>query len=141
MVLEGSSGERTVNVDKTIDDSIKQLSSLISMLKNITNSHLNANFDTLLATKVFGIQSVKTHIVLSEIKFKDDGRFTYHEVRSAEIPITYTQRNKWLKVFEILFYLFIALNEQHVNYEALEDEENGAILVVPGNTTRAKLAP
>ncbi|KAL0086699.1 hypothetical protein F4703DRAFT_1792935 [Phycomyces blakesleeanus] len=93
--LEGSSGERTVNLDKTIDD----------------------------------------------IKFKGGGRFTYHEVRSAEIPTTYTQRNKWLKVFEILCHLFIALKEQHVNYEALEDEKYGAILVAPGDTIRAKPAP
>jgi hypothetical protein len=139
VVLEGSSGERTVNVDKTVDDSVKQLSSLISMLKGIANSHLNAKFDTLLATKVFGIQSVKTNIILFELKFKDHGRFTYHEVRSAEIPTTYTQRNKWLKIFEILCYLFIALKEQHVNYEALENEEHGAILVVLGDIIRMGL--
>ncbi|KAL0079743.1 hypothetical protein J3Q64DRAFT_1761066 [Phycomyces blakesleeanus] len=56
--LEGSSGERTVNLDKTIDDSIKQLSSLILMLKGIANSHLNGNSNTLLAKKAFGIQSI-----------------------------------------------------------------------------------
>lgn len=111
VAMEVSSGECTVNVDKTIDDSVKQLSSLISMLKGIANSRPNANLDTLLATKVFGMQSVKTRNVLSEVIFQDDGCFTYHEVRSAEILTMYAQRNMRLKVFEILCYLSVALKE------------------------------
>jgi hypothetical protein len=137
--LEGSSGQNKANVNRIVDDSLKQLSSLMTMRKDIANSHLNASFTTFLVIKVFGIQSVKTNIVLFVVQFNDEGRFIYHEVSAADIPTKFTQRNKWLKVFEIICYLFIGLKEQEVNYRAPEDEEQGAIVVLPQHAVRAKL--
>ncbi|KAL0081989.1 hypothetical protein J3Q64DRAFT_1618143, partial [Phycomyces blakesleeanus] len=97
---KGSSGEGRVVVDKTVYGGRKQPSSLMSMLKGIANPYLNVNFDILLLTKVFGIQSVKTNIIsniiLSELKLQDNGVSFTKEVRSAEIPKMYAQGHKWL---------------------------------------------
>jgi hypothetical protein len=116
VVFEASSGQYDVNTDKIIDDGTKQISSMMSMLKDIASSHLNAEFDTFLKIKVFGIQSVKTNIILSEMLFREDGRYHYREVRSAEVLTEYVERNKWIKIFEILCYLFVELKNQEVHY-------------------------
>ncbi|KAG1464994.1 hypothetical protein G6F46_002435 [Rhizopus delemar] len=44
VVLEGLSGQNKANVNKIVDDILKQLSSPMAMLKSIANSHLNASF-------------------------------------------------------------------------------------------------
>ncbi|KAG2199472.1 hypothetical protein INT46_009336 [Mucor plumbeus] len=71
--------------------------------------------------------------------FREDGRYHYREVRSAEVPTEYFERNKWIKIFEILCYLFVELKNQEVHYQVMEDEEQGAILVIPENTINNKL--
>ncbi|CAO3676061.1 unnamed protein product [Rhizopus microsporus] len=139
VAFEGSSGEYKANINKIVDDSTKQVSTMIAMLKGIGNRHLNANFKTLLDTEVFGIQSVRTSIVLSEVQFKEDDRFSYREVRSAEVPIVYEERNKWLKVFEILCYMLVELKKQRINYKVIEDDEQGAVLVMSEDTIKSKI--
>ncbi|KAI8078900.1 uncharacterized protein BX664DRAFT_343018 [Halteromyces radiatus] len=138
LVMEGSCGQHRESVSKTVDDSIKQLSSMIAMLKGIANIHLNARFDTMLRTKIFGVQSIKTSIVLSEVQFDENAKFSYRQVRKAEIPTSYKQRNKWLRVFELLAYLFVALDDQVVNMKQLDDEEDGAVNIPPQDTVRHK---
>jgi hypothetical protein len=96
--FEGSLGEYEANINKIIDDS-----TMIVMLKDIENCHLNANFQTLLDTKAFDIQSVRTSIVLSEVQFKEDSRSSYHEACSAEVPIVCEERSKRLKMLEIFY--------------------------------------
>lgn len=99
VAFEGSSGKYKANINKIVDDSTKQVSTMIAMLKDIVNRHLDANFKTFLDTKVFGIQSVRSSIVLSEVQVKEDGRFSYREVHSAEVPTVYEEncKQKWLK--------------------------------------------
>lgn len=112
---------------------------MMSMLKDIASSRLNAEFDAFLKVKVVGIQSVKTNIILSEMLFREDGRYHYREVRSAKVPIEYIERNKWIKIFEILCYLFVERKNQKVHYQVMEDEKLGAVLVTPENTICNKL--
>lgn len=100
IMFEGSSGQSSSCVNKTIDDSTKQISSLIAMLKRIANKHLNSSYGTLLKTKVYGIQSVQTTLILSELKYDEDVKFSYKEVRLAQIPTTFAERNKWVKILK-----------------------------------------
>lgn len=141
LVFEASSGQYTADPEKVIDDRTKLVSSMMSMLKEVASSHPNAQFETLLETKIFGIQSIKTNIVLSEIIFGEDGRCRYSEVRSAEVPTEYNERNKWIKIFDILCYLFVEMNKQKVHYQVIEDQEQGAIIVLPEDTVSNKLCP
>ncbi|KAG0162020.1 hypothetical protein DFQ28_003703 [Apophysomyces sp. BC1034] len=104
LIMEGSCGQHKEKVSKTVDDSVKQISSMIAMLKGMASSHRNASFATMLKTKVFGLQSIKTTLVLSEVQFTEQGKFTYNQLRTAEIPTSYMQRSKWLRVFEQLYY-------------------------------------
>ncbi|GAB5587726.1 hypothetical protein Unana1_02626 [Umbelopsis nana] len=141
LIMKASGGQHHEDVQQTIDDSIKQISSMILMLKGLGNSHLNASFNTVMKTNVFGIQSIKTSIILSEIQVDEHGKFVYKEVRTAEIPTTYAQRNKWLRIFELLAYLLVGLEEQVANLKTLDDEQDGKMDVLPEETIRMMLYP
>lgn len=95
-------------------------------------------FVRVLYTKVYGIQSIQTILILSELKYDEDGKFSYTEVRSAQIPTAYSERNKWIKVFETLCYLFIEMTDQENSYKLIEDQEHGIAMVSHEETIRAK---
>lgn len=139
VIFEASPGQYDVNTDKIIENGTTRISSVISMLKEIASSHLNAEFDTFLNIQVFGIQSVKTDIILSEMLFREDGRYHYREARSAKVPTEYVERSKWIEIFEILCYLFVELKNQEVYYQVTEDEEQEGIVVTPENTLNNKI--
>ncbi|KAL0077675.1 hypothetical protein J3Q64DRAFT_1862100 [Phycomyces blakesleeanus] len=75
LVMEGSSGQHEEKIPKTVDNSVKQVHSMIEMLKCIANTHTNSSFSTFLLTKVFDVQTMKTTIILSELQTDYEGKF------------------------------------------------------------------
>ncbi|KAG1545632.1 hypothetical protein G6F49_010738 [Rhizopus delemar] len=55
LIMEESCGQHKEKVSKIVDGSIKQIRSMIAMLKCMANSHRNVSFATTLKTKVFGL--------------------------------------------------------------------------------------
>ncbi|CEG83482.1 hypothetical protein RMATCC62417_17394 [Rhizopus microsporus] len=136
LTMETSSGQHHEDVRKTIDDSIKKVSSMISMMKALASSHMNASISTLAATRAFGLQAIKTTIVLPEARTDLQGKYHYNEVCTVVIPTSYDQRNKWLRVMELLPCLFIGLERQILNIKSLEDEQCGYINARPSDMIR-----
>ncbi|KAK4509678.1 uncharacterized protein ATC70_006980 [Mucor velutinosus] len=139
VALEGSSGLSNASSDKVIDDATKQISTLISMMKRIAGHHLNSDVQSFINTKVYGIQSVNSTVILSEVRFLFDGKYEYKEIRSAQVPTIYGERNRWPKIFEILCYLEMELQKQKLVYEIMENEEQGLTTVLPENSLKNKL--
>ncbi|CEP15287.1 hypothetical protein [Parasitella parasitica] len=123
VALEGSSGLSNASSDKVIDDATKQISTSISMMKRIASHHLNSDVQSFINTKVYGIQSVNSTVILSEIRFLVDGK------------------NRWPKIFEILCYLEMELQKQKLVYEIMENEEQGLIAVLPANSLKNNKLP
>ncbi|CAO3601339.1 unnamed protein product [Absidia cylindrospora] len=98
---EVSSGQNKEQIPKTIDDSIKQIHNMVNTLKGIAKSHLNSSHQTFLQTKVYGIQSIRATIALSEMRINEEGRFISNEVLTATIPTHHQERNKWLGIFNM----------------------------------------
>ncbi|CEG66999.1 hypothetical protein RMATCC62417_03485 [Rhizopus microsporus] len=51
LVMEGSSGQHKEMIFKAIDDSVKQIHNMLSMLKGIADIHLDSSLQTFLQTK------------------------------------------------------------------------------------------
>ncbi|KAG0176906.1 GTP-binding protein of the rab [Apophysomyces sp. BC1034] len=64
VVLEASGGQHRENIQKIVDDSMKQVNSMISMLKGYINARLNANFTTAMKTKVYEIHDYLFKLLL-----------------------------------------------------------------------------
>ncbi|KAL0074889.1 hypothetical protein J3Q64DRAFT_1701343 [Phycomyces blakesleeanus] len=86
----------------TIYDSVKQDHSMIDILKGIANTHTKSSFNTFLQTKVFGVHTIKTTIILSELQMDDEGKFIQGQFRVIDIPTRYKGRNKWFRIFDML---------------------------------------
>lgn len=139
LVMEGSSGQHKERIPKTIDDSVKQIHNMLNMLKAIANTHLNSSFQTFLQMKVYGIQSIKATVALSEMQMNDQGKFVHRQVLTATIPTRYQERNKWLGVFNMIAYMLTALEAQVVNLAILDDEQEGKINVETEEKVQVKL--
>ncbi|KAG1442573.1 hypothetical protein G6F46_013024 [Rhizopus delemar] len=130
MVMESSSGEHKENVKHTEDDTLKQIHSSITMLKTDINNHRNAAFSTMCQIETFGIHCVKKEITLSKTKLNGaTGGYIYQEIRSAEIPVTYEERHKWLKMADLLATLMKLLIAQQKIRDQLDKENSGYIHV------------
>ncbi|KAI9490629.1 hypothetical protein BDB00DRAFT_790146 [Zychaea mexicana] len=141
LVMEGSSGQHKEKLPKTIDDSVKQVHNMLNMLKGIANTHLNSSFQTFSQTRVYGIQTIRATIALSEMQMNDQGKFVHRQALTATIPTRHEERNKWLGVFNMVAYLLIALETQVDNLAILDDEQEGKINVETEETVRVKLCP
>ncbi|KAG0734341.1 hypothetical protein G6F57_016114 [Rhizopus arrhizus] len=130
IVMESSSGEHKENVKHTEDDTLKQIHSSITMLKTDINNHRNAAFSTMCQIETFGIHCVKKETTLSKTKLNGaTGGYIYQEIRSAEIPVTYEERHKWLKMADLLATLMNLLIVQQKIKDQLDKENSGYVFV------------
>ncbi|GAA5795446.1 hypothetical protein HPULCUR_000804 [Helicostylum pulchrum] len=59
--------------------------------------NLDASFDTICKTEVYGVQSIRNSITLSKTSLNGVQVYRHQELRTTEIPVDYAQRHKWLK--------------------------------------------
>jgi hypothetical protein len=131
IVMESSSGEHKENVKHTEDDTLKQIHSSVTMLKADINNHRNAAFSTMCQIETFGIHCVKKEITLSKTKLNGaTGGYIYQEIRSAEIPVTYEERHKWLKMADLLATLMNLLIVHQKIRDQLDKENSGYVPVL-----------
>ncbi|KAI9496075.1 hypothetical protein BDB00DRAFT_810229 [Zychaea mexicana] len=121
-VMEGSVGQHKEKLLKTIDDSVKQVHNMLTMVKGIANTHLNSSLQTFSQTRVYR-------------------KFVHRQALTATIPTHHEERNKWLGVFNMVAYLLIALETQVDNLAILDDEQEGKINMETEETVRVKLCP
>ncbi|OAD70808.1 hypothetical protein PHYBLDRAFT_148031 [Phycomyces blakesleeanus NRRL 1555(-)] len=130
LVMESSSGEYKEKPNHTEDDTLKQIHSSIMMLKVDINNYRNSAFSTICLVKTFGLHCVKKDITLTKTKLDGaTGRYIYQEIRSAEIPVAYEKRHKYLKIAELLATLTKLLVIQKNVREKLEKERSDYIPV------------
>lgn len=106
IVTELSSGEHKENTKCTEDDTLKQIHTYITILREDINNHRNAAFSAIFQINLFGIHCVKKEITFGKIKLNSatDG-YIYQEIRFAEVPVTCRVRHEWLKVEGLLVML------------------------------------
>lgn len=100
------------------------------MLKADINNHRNAAFSAMCQIETFGIHCVKKEITLSKTKLNSaTGGYIYQEIRSAEIPVTYEERHKWLKMADLFATLMNLLIVQQKIRDQLNKENFGYVPV------------
>ncbi|KAL9554981.1 hypothetical protein MBANPS3_002583 [Mucor bainieri] len=90
-------------------------------------------------SNINSVQSVNSTVILSEVRFLVKGKYEYKEIRSAQVPTIYGERNRWPKIFQVLCYLEMELQKKKLVYEIMENEEQGLITVLPANSLKNKL--
>ncbi|KAI9020994.1 hypothetical protein CLU79DRAFT_804594 [Phycomyces nitens] len=131
IVMEASSGQNNEDMVHTKDDTLKNIHGSICALESSLRRYQYARCTTATDLLVFSVQSVCTRITLSTTSMdpNNPGRYLHEECRSAEIPMRYSERLKWLKVFELVSKLVILLRKQTLVVNQLEKENSGIISV------------
>ncbi|KAI7890025.1 uncharacterized protein EV154DRAFT_552597 [Mucor mucedo] len=98
-------------------------------LKQQINSYKSASYQTIKRRKAFGIQVIQDTLTLTETSIIDPTKWRFVEVRSATIPVSWSDRSQIVKLFELVACLHEFVLEQSSVTEQLEAEENGIIEV------------
>lgn len=139
IILEVSGGYGSNDHQHACDDTLKIVHSLMCILKGDAQANPNASLGTYKQIKAFGIQTVKTTMILSEMYLGGDMKYRYKEVMTAVIPIRYHERVKWLPVINLLAYLMSELDTQSKYIQQLQEEQNGKVQVNPVDTIHMAL--
>lgn len=107
-VVEASSGGIQEYIQHTAGDTIKLLESMTCMLALKASKVPNARFSTLQNYKAISIHVIKRTMTLTVLWINENKKFVIEERRTAEIPIQYTERYKWLQVMELLVHMKVS---------------------------------
>ncbi|ORZ01725.1 hypothetical protein BCR43DRAFT_434685 [Syncephalastrum racemosum] len=102
LVAEMSGGANIDNGQHAADDTLKVIHSLTCILKADARNCPRASISTFKKLKAFGVQTVQTTMILSEMYIDDDLKFVYKESRKAIVPRNYGQRQKQFAMAEML---------------------------------------
>lgn len=138
-ILEASGDSTLVSQQHANDDTLNMIHSLMCLLKRDARCHLHGSIETYKKVKVFGIQTVKTTMILSEMFMDQDLRYVYKEPRAVEIPVKDHHRSKWLPIADLLAYLITQLDNRLNIMETLQKEHDGKLHVECEDTIRTIL--
>ncbi|KAI9498067.1 hypothetical protein BDB00DRAFT_755563 [Zychaea mexicana] len=139
LVLEASGGHASDSHQHAIDDTLKIVHSLMCILKGDARKHINGSLCTYRKVKAFGVQTVKSSLILSEMSLGEDLKYKYKEVRTAEIPINDDHRSKFFPIVDLLAYLMVQLDLQMKHLSGLQEEHDGKVVVKREDTIRSTL--
>jgi hypothetical protein len=108
------------------------------VLKGDAHANVNASLANYQRIKAFGIQTIKTAMILSEM-YLGDMKYKYKEVMTAVIPIKDSEQIKWLPVIDLLAYLMTQLDVQLECIKRLQEEHSGKVQVKPTDTIQLAL--
>ncbi|KAF9968609.1 hypothetical protein BGZ73_009196 [Actinomortierella ambigua] len=142
MALEASSGQHKEKVEHTINDTIKNAYHAIALVKAIVRRHQYSRFTTITRFLAFTVQSVRRTLTLTTTQLDPDqpGRYIIQQRRVADVPTTYGQRLDWLKVFEMVAFLLMAMGKQSAVLEELARECSGEQEIAPADCTGSVLS-
>lgn len=137
--METSSGQHVEDITYTMDDTLKNIHSTISMIDGVIWHSLDAKFSAVACTRTFCVQSVRKTISTTYLGPEKMVFYTHQEIRHAEILVSFEERDQWFRVFELLATLAIMLEKQAEVSATLRKERNGMIQVPFKESTRSKL--
>jgi hypothetical protein len=108
IVMESSSGFAKENIEHTIEDSLKLVTTTISALQSDVSHNMDASFSTMKEYATYGVQCIKSRITLLKCSIHDIDHWKIEELRSAFIPITWNALPGWVTVFELSACLIVS---------------------------------
>ncbi|KAF9346834.1 hypothetical protein BGX26_001657 [Mortierella sp. AD094] len=114
ITMEASSGQNEEKLGHTLNDTIKNAQSSISMLNAVVRRNQHARFTTMAQLVTFSSQSVCKTLALTTTQLDQDkpGKYIVQQCRSAQVPTSFEERLNWFKVFEMISYLIGKMEDQ-----------------------------
>ncbi|KAI7853074.1 hypothetical protein BDC45DRAFT_175528 [Circinella umbellata] len=125
VVVESSSGMIKENTTHTIEDTIKTLECNVAALRKEASHYNNATLETFKKLSTYGIQVIKTNVVLSKTSMVNKDKWKHVQIRNAQIPTTWNDRLLLLEYLELLATLYIDLvYSQEVQKKLVQERVN-----------------
>lgn len=108
-----NSGKLEENTVHTIEDCLKLLECGVSSLRKEAVLNKNSSFSTFKKLKVFGVQTVKNQVTLSELYMNNATSWNFIEKRTATIPSSWDDRIILIQYLELIATIFVCINSSH----------------------------
>ncbi|KAI9254753.1 hypothetical protein EDC94DRAFT_678836 [Helicostylum pulchrum] len=110
IIVEASSGKLQESTVHTIEDCLKLLESGISSLRKEAILNKNSSIATFKKLKVFGLQTIKNLVTLSELYMNNDTSWNFIEKRTATLSSSWNDRILLIQYLELIATIFVRLN-------------------------------
>ncbi|KAG2213421.1 hypothetical protein INT47_009095 [Mucor saturninus] len=110
IIVESSSGKLQENTGHTIEDCLKLLECGISSLRKEAILNKNSSIATFKKLKVFGLQTIKNQVTLSELYMNNDTSWNFIEKRTATLSSSWDDRILVIQYLELIATMFVRLN-------------------------------
>ncbi|KAG2219518.1 hypothetical protein INT45_002835 [Circinella minor] len=111
VIVESSSGGLSEDVTHSIEDTLKTIECATAALVSAATKYKNASVKTFRKLKVYSIHVIKNTMTLTETTLHDQHTWKRVELRSCNIPTTWTYRYYMLEYLELLAKLNDGLYE------------------------------
>ncbi|KAI8075626.1 hypothetical protein BDF21DRAFT_69616 [Thamnidium elegans] len=125
IIVEASSGKLQENTVHTIEDCLKLLEYGISSLRKEAILNKNSSIATFKKLKVFGLQTIKNQVTLSELYMNNDTSWNFIEKRTATLPSSWDDRILLIQYLELIATIFDDICDTHHLLKILMEENLG----------------
>ncbi|KAI8641550.1 hypothetical protein BD408DRAFT_444246 [Parasitella parasitica] len=113
IIVEASSGKLQENTVHTIEDCLKLLECGISSLRKEAILNKNSSIATFKKLKVFGLQTNKNQVTLSESSMNNVTSWNFIEKRTATLPSSWDDRILLIQYLELMAIIFDDICDTH----------------------------
>lgn len=115
------------NVSHRVEDSLKNMKSCSDFLKYLTCSFKSSNIETMKKLRIPCINIIGDTMTVSLCYIGSRQKWAFVEARSTIIPTRLTDKNNFIKAFELLAFLEDIINRNHEAINELELESLGLV--------------
>ncbi|KAI8063094.1 hypothetical protein BDF21DRAFT_369139 [Thamnidium elegans] len=134
LIIESSGYNDKEDFKHMLEDTLKNLKNGSDSLKYLISQYKFASYSTFKKVTVFSIQIIQTTMTLVAYSVSTPEKWQAVECRSASVPLTWDDREDFIKVFELFTFLLEELKNQKENFKALKQEHLGISFVTTGQS-------
>ncbi|KAL9551609.1 hypothetical protein MBANPS3_004186 [Mucor bainieri] len=140
LIIESSGYDQTENVKHVLGDTLKNLKNATDCLKHLISEYKAASHTTFKKVKIFSIHIINDTMTLIQYSVLTPQKWQAIECRSASVPLLWSNRENYVKVFELFSFLLGKLKEQNEVFQSLKRERLGLVDVAAGGSVQDVLS-
>ncbi|KAL9545861.1 hypothetical protein MBANPS3_006945 [Mucor bainieri] len=132
LIIESSGHDATENVKHLLGDTLKNLKNATDCLKHMISEYKASSYATFKKVKIFSVHIIHDTMTLIQYAVMDPQKWQAVECRSAVVPLLWSNRDNYVKVFELFAFLWEQLKKQNEVLQLLKKERLGLVEVTEG---------
>jgi hypothetical protein len=101
---------KTEDLKHTIENTLKNCKSATDSLKYFMSNNIRSSYSNIRKVHVNSIQIIQSKMTLLQYQVLSPQKWQVIECRSSELPYTFKDRKKYIKVFELFAFIHVSVS-------------------------------